>query len=281
MPTVAILGAGELGGAAAQALATFDVVSRVVLVDDARGVAAGKALDIQQSGAVQHFHTTIAGTADPAAATTAALCIVADRHSAPAGGWASTDGLSALARYAGFINGVPMVFAEADPLAAMERVHKELGWARPRLIGSAPEAVIAALRALVALDADCSPGDVALTVLGTPAGFVVPWSDATVGGHAIDRVLSHAQITRLDARLPRLWPPGPYALGAAAARVARTVVGVGRIRPTVFAVLDHEFGARGRVGAVPVALSPAGIDAIRLPPLNTRERIRVETAVQA
>ena len=45
MATAAILGAGEIGGALARQLAAIDVVSRIVIVDDLAGVAAGKALD--------------------------------------------------------------------------------------------------------------------------------------------------------------------------------------------------------------------------------------------
>ena len=51
MTTVAIVGAGDVAGAAAQALASRDAVRRVLLVDANQGAAAGKALDIRQSGA--------------------------------------------------------------------------------------------------------------------------------------------------------------------------------------------------------------------------------------
>ena len=47
MHTVAILGAGDLGGALARTLATRDAVSHIVLIDEAGAVAAGKALDIR------------------------------------------------------------------------------------------------------------------------------------------------------------------------------------------------------------------------------------------
>ena len=62
MSTVAILGAGELGGAIAHALAARGSVSRVLLIDPHGQVAAGKALDIQQAGAITGFHTRLEGT---------------------------------------------------------------------------------------------------------------------------------------------------------------------------------------------------------------------------
>jgi malate dehydrogenase len=65
--TVVILGAGEIGGALARQLAALDLVSRITLVDDLAGVAAGKALDVAQSGPVDGYHTALTGTNDIAA----------------------------------------------------------------------------------------------------------------------------------------------------------------------------------------------------------------------
>ncbi len=64
MTTVCILGAGELGGSVAHALARGERVRRVRLIDEAGTIAAGKALDIQQAGAVEGFHTVVEGTND-------------------------------------------------------------------------------------------------------------------------------------------------------------------------------------------------------------------------
>ena len=61
---VAIIGAGELGGALASMLAERDVVRSVHLIDAAGQVAAGKALDIAQSAAVRGFSTRVTGSPD-------------------------------------------------------------------------------------------------------------------------------------------------------------------------------------------------------------------------
>jgi hypothetical protein len=50
---------------------------------------------------------------------------------------------------------------------------------------------------------------------------------------------------------------------------------------SVLTVLGGEFGVRGRVGAMPAHLSPTGIANTRVPTLNTRERVRLETALGA
>jgi malate/lactate dehydrogenase len=111
------------------------------------------------------------------------------------------------------------------------------------------------------------------------AGFVVPWSDASIGGYSLERVLTQVQLTRLEHRLARLWPPGPYALGLAAARVSEAIVVSSRRTFNLLSVLGGEFGIRGRVGSLPAWLSPRGIAQVRVPTLNPRERIQIETAL--
>ena len=280
MPFVAIIGAGDLGGAAAQALASRDRVRRLLLVDAAADAAAGKALDIRQSGAVDGFHAQLTGTADLAAAAGAAACIVADRFGPPSAEWVGDEGLATMARLVPWLGDAPIVFAGPQQLQLMQRVAREQGLPRQRLIGSAPEAYASAVRAIVALEAECSPSDVMLAVLGTPqGGLVVPWSEAAVGGYALDRVLSQVQLARVEARAARLWPPGPLTLGAAAARVAEAIAASSRRTFSAFTVLDGEFGLRDRIGALPVRLSRDGVAAVRVPVLNTRERVRLETSL--
>ena len=270
MTTVCIIGAGDIAGAAAHALALGERVSRVRLIDADGKVAAGKALDIQQSGAIDLFHVRLDGTDDISRVTGCAAVIVADRFGRPSAEWQGDDGLAMMARLASYANDAPIVFAGAMHIA------------RERLVGSAPEALVGAVRAMVAMEARCSPSEVDLTVLGAPpSGFVVPWSEASIGGYSLERVLSQVELARLEARTARLWPPGPFALGLAAARVTEALVRHSRRAFSVLKVLGGEFGVRGRVGAMPVNLSPMGIANTRVPTLNTRERVRLETALGA
>ena len=278
MSSVAILGAGELGGAVAHALAVRDCVARILLIDAAGSVAAGKALDVLQSAPIARFHTTLAGTDDISAVTGTSVCIVADP--AKGGGeWSGEDGFALVRRVLDYAGNAPVVFGGSKPLELMRQTARELGAPRQRLIGSAPDALASAVRAIVALEARCSPSEVSVTVLGTPGAFVIPWSEASVGGFALDRVVSQAQLARLEARSARLWPPGPYALGAAAAGVAEDVIRTSRRSHSAFALLTGELGVRGQVAALPVSLGPAGILDVRVPTLNTREQVRLQTAL--
>jgi malate dehydrogenase len=282
MATVCIVGAGDIGGAIAHALAQGERVSRVLLVDADGTVAAGKALDIQQSGAVDLFHVRLEGTDEVSRVAGCAVCVIADRVGRPAAEWQGEDGLAMMTRLVPYAGDAPIVFAGAAQAELLRALAREGHVRRERLIGSSSEALIAAVRAMVAMEARCSPSEVDLSVLGTPpAGFVVPWSEASIGGYCLERVLSQVQLTRIEARAARLWPPGPFALGQAAARVTEALVQHSRRAFSVLMVLGGEFGARGRVGAIPVNLSPAGITETRVPTLNTRERVRLETALGA
>jgi malate dehydrogenase len=278
--TAAILGAGDLGGAIAHALARRDTASRVCIVDTAGNVAAGKALDIQQAGAIEGFVTQLDGTATVERIIGCQVCIVADRFGPGSAEWHGDEAYAHLSRVVAMIPDTPVIFAGARQAPLMAQLTRDAGISRHRLLGSAPEALASAVRAIVAMEATCSPTEVTLTVLGTPpAGFVVPWSEASIGGYALERVLSQVQLTRVSARTARLWPPGPFALGQAAASVAAGILRSERRAFSVLTVLAGEFGVRGRVGAIPAMLSSPGIVHTRIPSLSVRERVELETAL--
>jgi malate dehydrogenase len=282
MATVAIIGAGDIGGACALALAQGDRVAHILVIDPAEKVAAGKALDIQQSGAIDGFHAKLDGTSDRSRVSRCTVCVIADRFAAGSPEWQGEAGLALIKEIAPACADAPLVFAgvtHGDLIASADR---EARVAHHRLIGTAPEALRSAIAAIVAMEARCSPGEVSVAVLGTPpASFVIPWSDASIGGYALERALSQVQLVRIEARVARLWPPGPFALGAAAARVTEAILESSRRSHNVLTVLGGEFGVRGRVGTVPALLASRGIVHTRTPSLNTRERVQLDTALGA
>ena len=279
MTTVAIVGAGEVAGAAAQALASRDAVRRVLIVDANQGAAAGKALDIRQSGPIEGFRASLEGTNDESRLAGCDVCVIADRFGA-AGEWRGDEALSMLTRIVPHLGDVPLVFAGASQADLIANAGTEASVRRARLIGSSPEALISAIKAIVSMEAECSPRDVMLTVLGAPpSGFVVPWGEASIGGYAMPRVLSQVQLARIESRTARLWPPGPYALGAAAALVAAAILSGSRQSFSVLTPLGGEFGVKGRVGAIPARFGRPGIVATRVPELDTRQQVRLQVAL--
>src|SRR5687767_14282599 len=202
----------------------------------------------------------MAGTADVAAVVGAAVVIVADVATNPVTEWKDEAGLALITRVAGLNQRAPIVCAGAAQASVIERGVNESGIARTRLFGSAPEALRSAVTAIVALEANAAPSDISLSVLGRPPHqIIVPWDETAIAGRSATQVLSAAQLARLDARIARLWPPGPFALGSAAARIVRTALTrTPRVHAALVAVTRDE-GAAGRAAMMPVTLQPTGL----------------------
>jgi malate/lactate dehydrogenase len=274
------MGAGELGGAIARQVAAADVTSRLILVDEIVRVAEGKALDIRQAAPVDGYHTHLIGTGDESAVVGADAVVIADRAATNAE-WTDDSGVALVRRIAYHSPDAILLCAGAQQLAVVERGVREGGIARTRLFGSAPEALRAAVVSMVALEAQCGPTDVSLAVVGRPPGhLIVPWDDASIAGRRAVDVLTPPAITRLDARLARLWPPGPLTLAAAAARMLRVAASKGRVSLAAFVALTRDEGERGRVGMLPVRVHPAGVAQVLLPALSVRDQVRLDTALQ-
>jgi malate/lactate dehydrogenase len=173
-----------------------------------------------------------------------------------------------------------IVCAGAAHRELVERGVRELGYRREQLFGSAPEALVGAVRALVALETNGSPRDVALTVLGVPPSeHVIPWEDATVGGFSATRILDEPTRRRLGARIGPLWPPGPIALASAAAKAIRGVFGLSREVVCAFVAPDDSSGRRVRAASLPIHLGPSGIIRVQLPPLNVHDQVALDNAM--
>jgi malate dehydrogenase len=280
--TTVILGAGDLGGATARQLAAADVVSTIVLVDDAGTIAQGKALDIRQAAPVDRYSTNVTGSNSTDDVIAAAIIVLADRGNGK-GEWQDDAAIGLLTRVVGLNHTAPIICAGAQQAAVVERSARELGLAPSRIFGSAPEALRAAVMSLTALEAECAAPDVNLTVVGRPPQqIIVPWEDAAIAGRRATSVLPPPAITRLDNRLSKLWPPGPIALGCAAARAV--TIALSRTPRAISAFVSasrQDDGSARRVGMLPVLLSPRGVRAVVSTPLSSRDQVRLETALSS
>ncbi len=281
MSIIAIIGAGTLGGSLAHTLARRERVREVRLIDPSDRAAAGKALDIQQSGAVEPFNTTVVAGRDLQAAVGADLIVLTGPAAEPDTEWGEDDGLAMLKQLSPLNRRAVTVCAGGGHRRLIERGVAETSLSRQRLIGSAPLALQTALRAIIAVELRCSAKDVSLAVLGAPPDrFVVPWSETSVRGVAISRLLSSKQLSLLQRKLVRIWPPGPYTLAAATAQLCESVLqGTGIYGITCYAVLDGEFGVRGKAIATAVTLDTSGITSVTEPTLNVREQVELDNAL--
>jgi len=282
MATVAILGAGDIGGALARQLAATDLVSRIVIVDDLAAVAAGKALDVMQSAPVDRYHTNLSGSADVASVVGAVAIVIADTAAAPVAEWKDDGGLALLKRASGLNQLAPNLCAGASQAGLIEKAVTEAGLPRARVFGSAPEALRSAVIAMTALEADAAPADISLSVLGRPPQqIIVPWDEVAIAGRTATQVLSPAQLQRLDARIARLWPPGPYGLASAATKMLQAALTRSPRVHAAFVATARDEGASGRVSMLPITLQPSGVQALVAPALSARDRVRLDTTLRS
>ncbi len=278
MDRVAVFGAGELGGLLAHALARRGVAPEICLIDGKARVAEGKALDIMQAAPVEGFSARVAGSSDPALAGGATLVVIADAFGGTE--FQSDESLTLLKRIRDFSPKSLVLCAGARQRELVDIGVTELHVSRARLFGSAPEALASGVRAIVAAELRTSPRDVAMTVLGIPPDHVVvPWEDATADGFRVSRRLGEPARRRLEAGVASLWPPGPYALASAAAKVADTLLGRSERIVTCFVAPDEGNGRRTRTAALPVRLNRSGVVEVVMPELDGRDRVRLDNAM--
>lgn len=273
MSIIAIIGAGPLGGALAHKLASRARIGEVRLIDPDEAVARGKALDIQQSGPVEGFSTRLTAYGSIHAAAGADAIVFADAVSGAE--HAGEAGLALVRHLTAAGADAPSVFAGATQRELMSRVAGELHIPSSRVIGSSPVALAASLRALCAVVLDTSAVEISLNVVGVPPrDVVVAWQEGSVSGQPLPAVMGAHEIAALQARVASLWPPGPYALASAAARVAEALCLGSRRQFSCFVDVG-----RARIAAMPVELRRGGIRRIIEPSLTTQERIALENAM--
>lgn len=285
MGFAAIIGAGELGAAVAARLAARDRVGDVRLIDAAGNgsIAAGKALDILQSGPIDGFRTQLSAEMEASAAAGADVIVLAD-HAAKTSEWQGDEALELMRRLWPLVERgrTAVVCAGSSQRDLIARCVSE-GRVDPRRIcGSAPGALESALRAVVAAEAESSPDDVRLEVTGTPPQrSVIGWSAATIRGSSVTDLLPAHRLSAIGSRLPAMWPPGPYALASAAARVVEALTTGSLRRYTCYVALDRrgEGKRSSGVAAMPVRLGMGRIEAVLTPSLSPQERTLLETAI--
>ena len=147
-----------------------------------------------------------------------------------------------------------------------------------RLIGTAPSALVSAVEAVAGIELDLASIDV--MVVGRPPAFVIGWSAATAAGSLVsDRIPAH-RLLAISQSLPKLWPPGPQAIGAATARIVEAVMfGSRRLHPAM-TILHGELGARGEAVMVPLELGRLRVLSHVVPSLSPQERTAVARGLE-
>jgi malate dehydrogenase len=274
--TIAVIGSGELGATLARRLAAGEVFRRVLLLDPDVGKAKGKALDILQSGPVEGFDTLVEGGGLDSLGAVDAVALADPPALDP--GRLPSEAAEILDRVRGALGHGPLVIAGGHP--SLVELAVERGFARDRVIGSAPVAITSAVRRELALALDGRPRDVAAIVIGRPPGaLVLLRGSALLGGLPIERLSPSAARVAL-ARVAGRWP-GPAALAAAAVRVLRALGSADSSLLPVIVSLAGEYGHRGRALAVPARLGQGRLLGVVELELDPVDRVAFDNAAGA
>jgi malate dehydrogenase len=299
---IALIGAGNIGGTLAHLIGLKEL-GDVVLFDVFGGVAAGKALDIMQSGPVDGFDSAMSGGSDYAAIKDADVVIVT-------AGFPRTPGMSRddlIGKNAGVIAQVAegiktncpnaFVICITNPLDAMVWVMKEKsGLPANKVIGMAGVLDSSRFQLFLAQEFGVSVQDVRAFVLGghgdtmvpltrysTVAGIPVPdlikmgWSTQAKIDAIVERTANGGgEIVKLLERGSAFYAPAASAISMAEAYLKDKK----RVLPCA-AYLTGQYGINDMYVGVPVVIGAGGVEKIVEIELNPTEKAAFEKSCAA
>ena len=293
---VTVVGAGNVGATCAQVLATRDYAD-VVLVDIKENLPQGKALDIDQMGAILGFEPNIVGSNGyDETAGSDVVVITAGLPRSP--GMSRDDLVTTNQKIVGSVTEAAVerspeavLIVVSNPLDAMCHVAKNVsGWPKERVFGMAGILDTARFSTFIAWKTGSSVKDVTAMVLGGHGDQMVPVVSATtVGGIPLRKLVEEDGIQEMVGRTAKgggeivelLGTSAWYAPGAAAAQMVDAVMlDEHRVLPCT-AYLDGEYGIDGLYIGVPVKLGAGGIEEIVELELSEDEREALEASAEA
>jgi malate dehydrogenase len=295
-PKVTIVGAGATGATCAEVLAQRDY-AEIVLTDIKEGLPQGKALDINQMGAVLGYEPNVTGSNDYEA--TAGSDVVVIPAGLPRQPGMSRDDLvqtnekivkSVTEQIVGSSPDAIIIIL-SNPLDAMCHVAKSASnFPKERVFGQAGILDTARYRTFIAWETNASTKDVQALVLGGHGDQMVPViSSTTVGGVPLRKLVSEERIKAMVERtavgggeiVKLLGTSAWYAPGAACAQMVDAVLlDEKRVLPCT-AYLEGEYGIDGLYMGVPVKLGRAGIEEIYEVDLDDSERDALSKSADA
>ena len=272
-----MVGAGAVGATCAQVLAARDYAD-VVLVDIKEGLPQGKALDINQMGAVLGYEPNVVGSNDYE--ETAESDVVVITAGVPRTGDMSRDDLVSInekivvqvVEAAAVQSPEAILIVVSNPLDAMCHVAKSVsGWPKERVFGMAGILDTARFSTFIAWETGASVKDVTAMVLGGHGDQMVPVVSATtVGGVPLRKLAGEDAIQAMVERTAKgggelvklLGTSAWYAPGAAAAQMVDAIMLDEKRMLPCTAYLEGEYGIEGLYMGVPVKLGRGGIEEV-------------------
>jgi malate dehydrogenase len=293
---VTVVGGGNVGATCAQVLAMRDYAD-VVLVDIVENLPQGKALDINQMGAVLGYEPRVSGS--NGYEETAGSDVVVITAGVPRKPGMSRDDL--VTTNEKIVKDVTekvvaqspdsILIVVSNPLDAMCHVAKNVsGFPKERVFGQAGILDTARFQTFIAWETGASVKDVSAVVLGGHGDQMVSVvSAASVGGVPLRKLVPEDRIQAMVERTAKgggevvnlLGTSAWYAPGAAAAQMVDSIVlDEKRVLPCT-AYLEGEYGIEGLYIGVPVKLGASGIEQVVELDLDDVEREALQKSAEA
>jgi malate dehydrogenase len=293
---VTVVGAGNVGATCAQVLGSRDYAD-VVLVDIKENLPQGKALDIDQMGAILGYEPNVVGS-NGYEETTGSDVVVITAGLPRSPGMSRDELVTTNERIVGSVTEAAVeqspdavLIVVSNPLDAMCHVAKNVsGWPKGRVFGMAGILDTARFSTFIAWKTGSSVKDVAAMVLGGHGDQMVPVVSATtVGGVPLRQLVEQDGIRAMVERTAKgggeivelLGTSAWYAPGAAAAQMVDAVMlDEHRVLPCT-AYLESEYGIDGLYMGVPVKLGAGGIEEIVELELSEDEQEALQASAEA
>jgi len=295
---IALIGAGNIGGELA-ALAARKELGDVILFDipDKLGLAQGKALDLEQNGAVLGHDAGIKGTADWTDCAGADVVIVT--AGVPRKPGMSRDDL--LSINLKIIRNVAenvkkncpeaFIIVISNPLDAMVyEMKKVTGFPRERVVGMAGVLDAGRFQLFLAREAAVSVKDVRAMVLGGHGDTMVPvTSYCTIDGIPVAQVIAADKLKAIVERtrngggeiVKLMGTSAYYAPASAAILMAEAYLRDEKRLLPAAAHLDGEYGYRDIYMGVPVVIGGKGVERVVEITLTSDEKAALEKSASA
>lgn len=276
-PKITIVGAGNVGGTAAQRLAEKEV-GDIVLVDVAEGIPQGKSLDLLEAGPICGYDTNITGTNTYDETEGSSICVIT-------AGMARKPGMTRGDLLGNNVKVVKSVVEElvkrspetilllvTNPLDAMAYVaYKVSGFPKERVIGMAGVLDTSRFATFISMELGVSVENVQATLIGGHSNPLPLARYTTVAGVPITELLSKERIDALikrtihgGAEIVHLLKTGSAYFAPSAAiteMVTAILMDKKKILPSTV-LCQGEYGMKDIFIGIPAKLGSKGVEGI-------------------
>lgn len=276
---ITIIGAGNVGGTAAQRLAEKELAEEIILLDIDKDLAIGKALDLAESAPIYGYDTQIQGTDNYADSEGSDVIIITS--GVPRKPGMSRDDLlstnakivKSVAQQAALHSPDGIIIVVSNPLDAMTYVtYKTTQFPRERVIGMAGVLDSARMATFIAQELRVSAETVRAIVMGGHGDSMIPLPRyTTVGGVPVSNMIPKNRLDAIvqrtrdgGAEIVKLFKTGSayYAPSAAIVEMVEAIVKDKKKILPCAALCKGEYGIQNLFVGVPAKVGHNGIEAI-------------------